>query len=185
MSKAPAPQSQNFGRCHYLSPAARRCRLNILERDGSYCPRHQGKQHRPGDFAMPLAHHSLDFRNARGISNSLRALYHLLAANHISARRASTLAYISSLMLRSLRDIQPEPLPPSVTVRVFPQNDADLQKILSSIKPTGPYEEQVALAENLAQQYPPPPEPTPDSRQQETPDLSPQRTEALSTRKPN
>jgi hypothetical protein len=42
------------------------------------------------------------FQNAQAINNSLNHLYDLLARDRISARRASTLAYISSLLLRTL-----------------------------------------------------------------------------------
>ena len=42
------------------------------------------------------------FQNAQAINTSLNHLYDLLARDRISARRASTLAYISSLLLRTL-----------------------------------------------------------------------------------
>jgi hypothetical protein len=183
INNAPAPQSQNFGRCRYLTAAKRRCRSHILERDGAYCPLHQDKQHGPGDFAMNLTHHSLDFRNARGISSSLRDLYFLLASNRISPRRASTLAYISSLMLRSIRDIQPDPVH-NLKICVYPQNAAEIEKILNSINPNAPYDEALANAQKLAQQFPPP-EPSHESQTTETPNFTEQEAEALSTQKPN
>jgi hypothetical protein len=42
------------------------------------------------------------FQNAQGINYSLGALYTLLAQGRISPRRASVLAYISNLLLRTL-----------------------------------------------------------------------------------
>src|SRR5882672_7893032 len=46
-----------------------------------------------------------DFQTAQGVNNSLRSLYWLAAQNRISTRRASVLAYIGSLILRTLPQI--------------------------------------------------------------------------------
>ncbi len=54
------------------------------------------------DFAEPLTKSTCHFLNAQGINYSLSSLYDLLASGRISPRRASTMAYISSLLLRSL-----------------------------------------------------------------------------------
>jgi len=51
------------------------------------------------------------FQNAQGINYSLGALYSLLAQGRISPRRASVLAYISSLLLRTLPAIDNDPYP--------------------------------------------------------------------------
>jgi hypothetical protein len=46
-----------------------------------------------------------DFQRAQQINHSLIALYKLLAQGRISPRQASVLAYIGSLVLRSLKDV--------------------------------------------------------------------------------
>ena len=51
------------------------------------------------------------FQNAQGINHSLRALYALLAQDRISPRRAAVLAYITSLLLRTLPAIDNDPYP--------------------------------------------------------------------------
>jgi hypothetical protein len=68
---------------------------------------------------MALTRDAEDFQNAQGINNSLGSLYYLLSEGIISPRRASVLAYISSLLLRTLPAIdydnerlpEPEPAP--------------------------------------------------------------------------
>jgi hypothetical protein len=52
-----------------------------------------------------LTERACRFQNAQGINHSLGALYTLAAQGRISPRRASVLAYISSLLLRSLTAI--------------------------------------------------------------------------------
>lgn len=54
------------------------------------------------DVCDALTLHSQKFQTAQGINFSLRNLYFLLAKNQISTRRAAILAYISSLLLRTL-----------------------------------------------------------------------------------
>jgi hypothetical protein len=69
------------------------------------------------------------FQNAQGINHSLGALYTLAAQGRISPRRASVLAYISSLLLRSLHAIDTDLYPKagrpgfSPTGDPLPQND--------------------------------------------------------------
>jgi len=49
-----------------------------------------------------LTRDAFDFQRPQGVNNSLGALYNLLAEGRISPRRASVLAHISSLLLRTL-----------------------------------------------------------------------------------
>jgi hypothetical protein len=61
------------------------------------------------DLLEPLTCQAAGFQDAQGINNSLGALYNLLAEGRISPRRASVLAYISSLLLRTLPAIDNDP----------------------------------------------------------------------------
>lgn len=59
-------------------------------------------QRQSSDISFALAGQAQAFQTAQGINHSLGALYRLLAENRISARRAAVLAYINSLLLRTL-----------------------------------------------------------------------------------
>src|SRR5258708_7154568 len=63
------------------------------------------------DFVVALTERACRFQNAQGINYSLAALYTLLAQGRISPRRASVLAHISSLVIRSLTAIDNDPFP--------------------------------------------------------------------------
>ncbi len=95
-------------RCHYISPKRRQCRLLVLDPEGVFCPRHVRMQSNPNDFTFLLFQRAAGFQNAQGINKSLATLYALLADDSISPRRASILAYISSLLLRTLPAIENE-----------------------------------------------------------------------------
>jgi hypothetical protein len=99
-------------RCQYRTATGRQCASRVLDPASSYCPRHAS--YRPTDsqdFSVALTGTACRFLNAQGINYSLASLYHLLASGRISPRRASTLAYISSLLLRSLPAIDKDPCP--------------------------------------------------------------------------
>jgi len=57
------------------------------------------------DHYLHLTRRFHDFQTAQGINHSLHNLYELLAQNRISTRRAAVLSYISSLLLRTLPQI--------------------------------------------------------------------------------
>jgi hypothetical protein len=57
------------------------------------------------DHYMHLIRNFQCFQTAQGINHSLHSLYELLAQNRISPRRAAVLAYVSSLLLRTLPQI--------------------------------------------------------------------------------
>jgi hypothetical protein len=99
-------------RCQYRTATGRQCCSVAVDPDSSFCARHAASQ--PGDsedLSATLTDGTFGFQNASTINRSLAALYTLCAQGRISPRRASTLAYISSLLLRSLiaidNDIQP------------------------------------------------------------------------------
>lgn len=93
-------------RCQHRTPSGRQCRSVVTDPDSSFCARHAGSEPDDSeDFSAALTEKACRFQNAQGINRSLGALYTLCAQGRISPRRASTLAYISSLLLRSLTAI--------------------------------------------------------------------------------
>jgi hypothetical protein len=93
-------------RCQYRTAAGRQCCSSVIDPGGSFCARHAASEHSDSeDFSVALTQKACRFQNAQGINHSLGALYALCAQGRISPRRASTLAYISSLLLRSLTAI--------------------------------------------------------------------------------
>jgi hypothetical protein len=54
------------------------------------------------DLSDKLLARSQNFQTAQGVNFAVANIYPLLAANRISPRRASVLAYINSLLLRTL-----------------------------------------------------------------------------------
>jgi len=94
-------------RCAHRDSSARQCRLLASGPHSSLCPQHlaQQKQKESADFSDILFRDSQDFQTGLGINQSLRHLYWLTAQNRISSRRAAVLAYIGSLLLRTLPQI--------------------------------------------------------------------------------
>ncbi len=94
-------------RCAHRDSSARQCRLLASGPQSSLCAQHhaQQKQKESADFSDILFRDSQDFQTAQGINHSLRHLYWLTAQNRISSRRAAVLAYIGSLLLRTLPQI--------------------------------------------------------------------------------
>jgi len=130
-------------RCQYRTATGRQCCSPVVDPDSSFCARHASSEPDDSeDFSVPLTQKACSFQNAQGINHSLGALYTLCAQGRISPRRASTLAYISSLLLRSLTaidtdlypkagrpgfDLHGKPVPPQITVPSddVGQDDAD------------------------------------------------------------
>jgi len=97
--------SNKFARCQHQFENGTRCRLSVRSADSAFCPRHArlGQNHPvEEDFRERLLKNSQDFQTAQGINFALGNLYDLVAQNRISARRAAVLAYINSLLLRTL-----------------------------------------------------------------------------------
>jgi len=91
-------------RCTYRSSSGRQCRLAIFDPQSGLCANHHAdlKQNERADVADILFRDSDDFQTAQGINYSLRCLHWLVGKNRISSRRAHVLAYICSLLLRTL-----------------------------------------------------------------------------------
>jgi hypothetical protein len=90
-------------RCQYRSATGRQCLSPVVDPDSPFCPRHAfAKPSESEDFLTPLTQRACRFQNAAGVNYSLGALFTLLAQGRISPRRATALAYISSLLLRTL-----------------------------------------------------------------------------------
>jgi hypothetical protein len=93
-------------RCRHRSASGRQCSFSVVDPESTFCTRHQIIEPNDSeDFSNLLTKTACSFQNAQGINYSLGALYTLCAQGRISPRRASTLAYISSLLLRSLAAI--------------------------------------------------------------------------------
>jgi hypothetical protein len=93
-------------RCAYLTSDGRQCRESASG-SRSLCPQHHAshQQELDADHLKRLTNKFQFFQTAQGINFSLLNLYELLAQNRISPRRAAVLAYINSLLLRTLPQI--------------------------------------------------------------------------------
>ena len=119
-------------RCQYRTATGRQCCSSVIDPDTSFCARHAASEPSDSqDFSAALTDKACRFQNAQGINHSLGALYTLCAKGRISPRRASTLAYISSLLLRSLTAIDTDLYPKagrpgfSPTGKSVPQDNLD------------------------------------------------------------
>src|SRR6266571_6429413 len=94
-------------RCIHRTPAGRQCRRFAADAHSALCPQHRAEQNQvqAADHYLHLTRRFHDFQTAQGINHSLHNLYELLAQNRISPRRAAVLSYISSLLLRTLPQI--------------------------------------------------------------------------------
>src|SRR5260370_9702797 len=93
-------------RCRHLSPAGRQCCSPAAAPESTLCARHAAAAPQQSvDFSAELLDGCGDFQRAQQINHSLIALYKLLAQGRIPPRQASVLAYIGSLVLRSLKAV--------------------------------------------------------------------------------
>ena len=94
-------------RCAHRTPGGRQCRLPVSDPRSGLCPQHRAAQQQieAADHYLHLTTKFQYFQAAQGINFSLGNLYQLLAQNRISPRRAAVLAYINSLLLRTLPQI--------------------------------------------------------------------------------
>jgi hypothetical protein len=99
-------------RCRYRTPTGRRCRAARSSPSSPHCAHHRAmaKKAPLDDIAADLTARLKDIRlslqSAQGVHNSLAELYVLLAQDRVSPRRAAVLAYLSSLLLRTLPDAE-------------------------------------------------------------------------------
>jgi hypothetical protein len=99
-------------RCQHRTRTGRQCRSLAADANSSFCPAHAASEPADSeDFVVALTERACCFQNAQGINHSLGALYTLLAQGRISPRRASVLAYISNLLIRSLTAIDNDRFP--------------------------------------------------------------------------
>ncbi len=91
-------------RCSHHDTNGRQCRSLVSDAHSGVCPHHLAleKQKEAANVYAPLIRNSQGLQTAQGINYTLSNLYELLAKNRISPRRASVLAYINSLLLRTL-----------------------------------------------------------------------------------
>jgi hypothetical protein len=99
-------------RCQYRSPSGYRCR-RTRGADIAFCASHDpnrldNDQGVSANLAPLLAVAPETFHTAEGINRSLSNLFTLLAEGRVSPRRAAVLAYVGSLLLRTLPAIQLE-----------------------------------------------------------------------------
>ena len=99
-AESPNPVTST-ARCQHRTAAGRQCRSLASDPSSELCPHHAATA-REQDFREVLTRDAFDFQRPQGVNNSLGALYNLLAEGRISPRRASVLAHISSLLLRTL-----------------------------------------------------------------------------------
>jgi hypothetical protein len=94
-------------RCTHRTSTGRQCRRSASDAHSGLCPQHRAeqKQLESADHYKHLTTNFQFFQTAQGINYSLMDLYQLLAQNRISPRRAAVLSYISSLLLRTLPQI--------------------------------------------------------------------------------
>ena len=98
--------------CHHHFPSGKRCRFPLLD-DSLFCARHSQPQYTPTpvpdvDLSAHFGSQPPNFRSASDVNDFLSSLARLMIENRISARRASVLAYIASLELRTLPAIEHE-----------------------------------------------------------------------------
>jgi hypothetical protein len=99
-------------RCQHRTRTGRQCRSSVGHANSAFCDAHASSEPSDSqDFVAALTERAFRFQNAQGINNSLGVLYTLLAQGRISSRRASVLAYISNLLLRSLTAIDNDRYP--------------------------------------------------------------------------
>jgi len=93
-------------RCRHLSPTGRQCCSPAAAPESTLCASHAAAAPPQSvDFSAELLAGCGDFQRAQQINHSLIALYRLLAQGLISPRQAAVLAYIGSLVLRSLKSV--------------------------------------------------------------------------------
>lgn len=122
----PSPaQRANAPRCQYRTPTGRRCRSGVSDHATGLCSKHARSRpaHLPQtDFSSLLVGQLTELTSAQDINQVLSRLLVVLAQDRISTRRAAVIAYISSLLLRSLpaidHELNPtgEELPPEIII---------------------------------------------------------------------
>lgn len=125
--KSANPNSINeSSRCQHRTTAGRRCRLRLVDVNSGLCFRHAQlhlQQFEIPDLSPDLVGSLTDFKFAADINQVLSKLLILLSQNRISPRRAAVIAYVSSLLLRTLPAIEHESDEDTVVVFDVPRPD--------------------------------------------------------------
>jgi hypothetical protein len=104
------PATTTSPRCQHRSLKGR-CRPLATGPAATLCFDHaRSEQQAKNDFTLlaPLVRQSEDFQSAEAVNETLGALHNLLAEGRISPRRAAVIAYVDSLILRTLPDMAKE-----------------------------------------------------------------------------
>jgi len=103
-------RNSNAQCCHHTA-TGRRCRATRSSSESCLCPRHRATEQKllsaeSADITPEFTDLEESLQTVEGIHTSLSELYILVAQDRISPRRAAVLAYVSSLLLRSLATIE-------------------------------------------------------------------------------
>jgi len=121
------PQSLSASRCSHQTPSGRRCRLIAANSACGLCPRHASRASSSAasdDLSASFPAGLDEFMSAVQINAFLSQLALLLVQDRISPRRAAVLAYIQSLLLRTL---------PAVHIELDPEPDDPEPRILFNL----------------------------------------------------
>jgi hypothetical protein len=102
------PSQESPARCQHRTLKGR-CRQPATDNAGTLCFHHARVQRQAqDDFTLlePLVRKTKDLQSLEGISKDLAALHNLLAEGRVSPRRASVIAYIDSLLLRTFVELE-------------------------------------------------------------------------------
>ena len=98
------PATTASPRCQHRTLKGR-CRQLATGPAATLCFDHaRSEQQAKNDFTLlaPLVRQTEDFQSAEAVNETLGALHNLLAEGRISPRRAAVIAYVDSLILRTL-----------------------------------------------------------------------------------
>ena len=98
------PATTASPRCQHRSLKGR-CRQLASRPAGTLCFDHaRAEQQAKNDFTLlaPLVRQTEDFQSAEAVNETLGALHNLLAEGRIPPRRAAVIAYVDSMILRTL-----------------------------------------------------------------------------------
>ena len=107
-------KSNDLSRCLYRYPSGRRCRFPLSNDSSFFCTNHAHLQPPPEaviDLTTELALGPEQFTSASQINQFLSKLLVLLAQDRISPRRGAVIAFVASLLLRTLPAIDREEHP--------------------------------------------------------------------------
>lgn len=102
-------KTQAVEQCRFTKSDGRRCRMPAVPGPDLLCPMHLRRSQREADaVAAELFGPFREFKTATAVNHALGKLSSLVARGRIPVRNAVVLAYISQLLLNSLRSVQRE-----------------------------------------------------------------------------